>query len=162
LVFNASVELSNDEVEIRSPNFNLPASTWTLLVRSSALKSAQDTANEKLIGWLVNFQASNGSFVFNFVLMDPSAFFGKPFVDAIETLKTSKILVQSSSKNAAILAGTIATIVLLEVRFQSCKDLWVLAASKARLYVDAQIPEDDREDLYKLAKSPLLLDLLSN
>jgi hypothetical protein len=154
--FNTSVKIS-DEPEIRSPDFNPPASTWTLPVRSSAPMSAQDTADKKLIGQLLNFQTSTGYFVFDFFLMDANALFGKNFVEAIKTLKTSNVLIQRPSHNAAILAATIATIVLLEVRYQSCKDLWILTVSKARSYVDVQVPKGDRR-LIQIGKSLLLLD----
>jgi hypothetical protein len=120
--------------------------------------SAQDTANKELIGRLLSFQTSTGYFVFDIFLMDANALFGKIFVEAIKTLNTSKVLIQRPSNNAAILAATIATIILLEVRYQSCKDLWILTVSKARSYVDVQVPKGDREDLYKLAKSLLVLD----
>jgi hypothetical protein len=146
------------EREIQTPNFNAPASTWTIPARSAALKSAQDTANEAMVNRLVNFQSFAGSFGFDFSLNEANDLFGNSFVQVIETLQTNEALVQYSSTSPAILAATIATIVLLEVRFQSCKDLWTLMVSKARAYVDGHVPKDHREVLYKLAKNQLLLD----
>jgi hypothetical protein len=143
---------------MQTPHFNAPASTWTILARSSALKSAQDTADEAMVSRLVNFQSFAGSFRFDSSLNEASYLFGNSFLEAIETLQTSKALVQYPPTDPAILAVTVAIIVLLEVRFQSCKDLWTLMVSKAKAYVDGHVPKDHREGLYKLVRNQLLLD----
>jgi len=55
------------------------------------------------------------------------------------------------------LAATVAMVVLLELKFQFCKDLWVMIASKARDYVDRQFSNRSatKDEIYQFARKRL-------
>jgi hypothetical protein len=141
-------------LEMKAPSHNPPASTSILPIRSHAPKSVEDAADEALIRRLIIFQSFDGSFLLN--LNDLDELFGKRFRLAVQELQTSGALVDCSPDNPAILAATIAIIILLEEALQSCKDLWLLMDKKARGYVDLRVPRSRRQELFAFARERFL------
>jgi hypothetical protein len=140
--------------EMKAPSHNPPASTSILPIISRAPKSVEDTADEALVRRLITFQSFDGSFSLN--LDDLDELFGKEFRLAVQELQTSIVLVDCLLGDPAKLAATIAIIILLEKAFQSCKDLWLRMAEKARNYVDPRVSESGREELFAFARERFL------
>jgi hypothetical protein len=140
--------------EMKAPSHNPPASTSILPIRSHAPKSVEDAADEALVRRLIYFQSFDGSFSLD--LGDLDELFGKRFRLAVQELQTSRVLVGCWLDDPAILAATVAIIILLEDAFQSCKDLWLLMEKKARDYVDLCVPASRRQELFAFARERFL------
>jgi hypothetical protein len=131
---------------INTPSFNLPASTALLLDQMHATKSDQNKDGEQVIRNLLAFQSFDGSFN----------------VDSLDLLKDLlgdefALAVRELQRHVHFhVAANIAILVLLEEKFQFCRDLWVLMSDKAGTYIDQNLLHGLAKDrLYQSTKDRL-------
>jgi hypothetical protein len=130
-----------------APLFNLPASTALLSAQRHTPKSDQDRYGEQVVWDLLAFQSFDGSFKVD--SLDQLKDLGHEFALTVRKLEFD-IHFQ--------VAMSIAIVVLLEEKFQFCRDLWVLMRDKARAYVDQNLPHGPVKDrLYRSTKYALRL-----
>jgi len=131
---------------IYTPWANIPTSTAMLSTDTITPKSAEEREKEELIRKLLVFFSFNGSFKFG-NLEDVKNLLGDDF---------SQVVCALQGKIDFNLAVTMAIIVLLEAKFQSCKDLWSLISKKAREYVNHEFRDQGhKEQLYRSVKDSL-------
>jgi len=123
------------------PRNNPPASTSMLEATATQPASADEIAKQDFLGRLVAVQQFDGSFP-----PEPPAVLssenvrslcGDDFMDLVR-----QIMMEASSIGLGEMAeyetavGTVAIMILLDLHFQSCKDLWQRMYDKAKEYLD--------------------------
>jgi len=117
-----------------------------LSTNTTTHKSAEEIEKEALIRKLLEFVSFIGSFKFD-NLREVKDLLGDDF---------SQVVCSLQGEIDFNLAATMAIIVLLETRFQSCKDLWSLVSEKAGEYVKDEFQDQVRkEQLYQSIKDRL-------
>lgn len=101
-------------------------------------KSNQERDGEQIIRKLVDFQEFDGSFKLGGDTPNQlKIILGVEFVSAVCDIH--KFLGRRAPDEGKELAATVAMIVLLELKFQLCKDLWTMVVTKARHYIDRRL-----------------------
>jgi hypothetical protein len=113
-----------------APSFNLPHSTAQHFGEGRTPKSAQEIAGEQKIRDLLIFQSFDGSFNFDRV-EHLRTYLGPGFASVVRNLQ-----LRSNFK----LAVTVGLMLLLEEKFEYCRDLWTLVHLKASEYLESQRP----------------------
>ncbi|POR37423.1 von Willebrand factor type A domain-containing protein [Tolypocladium paradoxum] len=134
-----------------APVFNPPASSYVMESGRSMPKTDEELAAEKLVGHLLGFQKSDGSFVMRDD-KDVKAVLGSSFLKLLTKLK-ARLNDLDGGKDRAEMTTTVAVVALLEEQFQGCRALWVLMVGKAKDFIAANGYDGTEEVLLEEAKT---------
>lgn len=109
---------------------------------SSTPKSAQEIAGEQKIRNLLVFQSSDGSFDFDSV-EQLRTHLGTAFASVVQGLQPATVFK---------ITVTVGIILLLEEKFEYCRDLWTLIHIKATDYLNSQLGELQRNLMIESAR----------
>lgn len=133
---------------VNAPNSNLPASRSLLYNPPSQSKTKEQQDDEQTVRNLLLYQSYDGGFE-NDRIPDIGKLLGHQFITALSGIER----MVGADKHLVL---TAAIIVVLELKFQSCKDLWSLVVDKARFFVNLNVLESiSPEPLYSAAKQEL-------
>lgn len=132
---------------VNAPNSNLPASGSLLYDPLKQPKTKEHREDELTVRSILAYQSFNGSFDHRST-DDMNTLLGGGFMTAVSNI-------ERTSDRDKHLALTAAIIIVLELKFQSCKDLWSLVVVKARAFIDRNVQRTTCRELLQSATKHL-------
>ena len=137
----------SDSRFVNAPSSNLPAASSLLYNPFEKPKSRERQEDELTVRNILCYQSYDGSFSLH-PTHDMDKVLGEGFMTAFRKIE------RAFDRNRH-LALTAAIIIVLELKFQSCKDLWSLVVDKARAFVERNVRRATCPELLQLARGHL-------